>query len=79
MWYSWMISIRYFEFFDRNRDSLRAAYSANATFSLVIVRSVPPRAKHAGYIHTMPRQRDLNWRNYKDVTDHNIMQLGTRE
>lgn len=59
---------------------MKAVYAANATWSLVVNRHVPPRAKAAGY-HTspdMPRQRDLNWNGYKQVPDHNIMGLGTR-
>lgn len=69
---------RYFEMFDSNRDSLRAIYSPNATFSVVTSSGIPPRARSAGYFNTMPRQKDLNWKTYKDIYSHNIMTLGAR-
>lgn len=69
---------RYFENFDSSRDTLRAVYSTNATFTVVTSSSVPPRARSAGYVHKLPRQKDLSWRAYKDVSSHNIMTLGVR-
>ncbi|UZJ52169.1 hypothetical protein CBS101457_001489 [Exobasidium rhododendri] len=69
---------KYFEMFDTNRDSLRAVYSANATFSVVTSSNVPPKARSAGYHHTLPRQKDLSWRAYKEIPSHNIMTLGVR-
>lgn len=71
-------SDRFFEMFDSNRDSLRAVYSTNATFSVVTASSVPPRARSAGYINTLPRQKDLSWKAYRDIYSHNIMTLGVR-
>lgn len=73
---------KFFTLFDTDRsgNALRAVYASNATWSLVLNRHVPPRAKSAGYLNSaaLPRQRDLNWAGYKNVTDHNIMGLGAR-
>lgn len=64
--------------FDSNRDSLRAVYSPDATFSVVTSSGIPPRARSTGYFNSMPRQKDLNWKTYKDIYSHNIMTLGAR-
>lgn len=39
---------------------------------------VPPRARSAGFVHSMPRQRDLHWKAWSNVSNHNVMHLGTR-
>ncbi|PWN33869.1 uncharacterized protein FA14DRAFT_190982 [Meira miltonrushii] len=69
---------KYFELFDNDRSSLRSAYSNDATFTIVTSPAVPPRARWQNYINTMPRQRDLQWKAYKEIVSHNIMQLGVR-
>lgn len=69
---------KFFDMFDMNRESLRAAYSSDATFSIITISAVPPRARSAGYINKLPRQKDLSWKPYRDVMSHNVMQLGTR-
>lgn len=69
---------RFFQLYDTDRETLRAAYAPDASFSIMTSLPVPPRARSAGYIHTLPRQRDLSWKAYSAVTNHNIMQAGTR-
>ena len=69
---------KYFEMFDNDRSSLRSAYSNDATFTIITSSAVPPRARWQNYINTMPRQRDLQWKSYKEIVSHNIMQLGDR-
>jgi nuclear RNA export factor len=69
---------KYFQLFDHNRDELRPAYSADATFTIITASAVPPRARWSAYIHRMPRQKDLSWKQYRDVSSHNVMQLGIR-
>lgn len=69
---------KYFELFDNDRSSLRSAYTNDATFTIITSPSVPPRARWQNYVNTMPRQRDLHWKTYKEIVSHNIMQLGAR-
>jgi len=71
---------RFFSLYDTSRADLRPAYAANATFSVVQLNAIPPRARAAGYQSSpsLPRQRDLNWRGYATVPSHNIMQLSNR-
>jgi nuclear RNA export factor len=69
---------KFFEMFDNDRSSLRSAYSNDATFTIITSPAVPPRARWQNYLNTMPRQRDLQWKSYKEIWSHNIMQLGVR-
>ncbi|PWN42678.1 NTF2-like protein [Ceraceosorus guamensis] len=71
---------KYFSLFDQDRPALRPVYAPRAGFSMIEHRQVPPRARALGYQNSkdLPRQKDLNWKAYKDVPSHNIMTLGNR-
>ncbi|CAO1613084.1 unnamed protein product [Sympodiomycopsis kandeliae] len=74
---------RFFTLFDSSRESpeLRSVYASNATWTIVVNTSIPPRARSAGYQNSkdLPRQKDLTWSMYlKSLTNHNIMSLGAK-
>ncbi|CEH15317.1 mRNA export factor TAP/MEX67 [Ceraceosorus bombacis] len=71
---------KYFSLFDEDRPALRPVYAPRAGFSMIEHRQVPPRARALGYQNSkdLPRQKDLNWKAYKNIPSHNIMTLGNR-
>ena len=66
---------RFFSLYDTNRAALKEAYAPAAQFSFVTNVVPPPRAKAAGYLHTMPNQKSLNFDKYQDVGTRNLMRL----
>lgn len=52
---------KFFQLFDMDRNQLLSAYAPNATLAISYTTVVPPRARLAGYIHTLPNQKGLNF------------------
>lgn len=67
---------RFFELFDNDRNQLLVAYAPNATLSMNFTTAVPPRAKVAGYLTTLPNQRALNFDRLKKSAHRNLIHTG---
>lgn len=67
---------RFFELFDNDRNQLLVAYAPNATLSMNFTSAVPPRAKAAGYLNTLPNQRALNFERLKKLPQRNLIHTG---
>jgi nuclear RNA export factor len=67
---------RFFELFDNDRNQLLVAYAPNATLSMNFTSAVPPRAKAAGYLSTLPNQRALNFERLKKLPHRNLIHTG---
>lgn len=61
---------------DSNVEGLKPAYDAQAMFSYMYIAPAPPRAKAAGYLQTMKRQKTLRNDLLNDLQQHDIMRLG---
>src|SRR5258708_6292962 len=52
---------QFFTHFDNARVPLLQAYSPDASFSLSVDATIPPRAKKRRLHHTLPNQQQLSW------------------
>ncbi|PWN51483.1 NTF2-like protein [Violaceomyces palustris] len=66
---------KFFSLYDTDRSALAQAYASSAKFSYCINMSPPPRARAAGFIHTMPHQKDLSFEKYQDLGNRNLMRV----
>lgn len=55
------IDVRFFEFFDTQRNGLLGVYDDQANFSYCCNTSIPVRARIENLHNTLPNQRRLNW------------------
>ncbi|SNX83197.1 related to mRNA export factor mex67 [Melanopsichium pennsylvanicum] len=68
---------QYFTLYDSDRSQLSEAYAPLAQFSFCLNVVPPPRARAAGFIHTMPHQKELNFDRYLDNGNRNLMRVHT--
>uniref|UniRef100_V5EB83 mRNA export factor MEX67 n=2 Tax=Kalmanozyma brasiliensis (strain GHG001) TaxID=1365824 RepID=V5EB83_KALBG len=66
---------KYFTLYDTDRNQLSEAYAPLAQFSLCLNVIPPPRARAAGFLHTMPNQKDLSFNRYQDIGNRNLMRV----
>ncbi|KAJ1028629.1 hypothetical protein NDA16_001795 [Ustilago loliicola] len=68
---------KYFMLYDTDRSQLSEAYAPLAQFSFCLNVIPPPRARAAGFLHTMPHQKELNFDRYSDNGNRNLMRIRT--
>lgn len=66
---------KFFLAYDNDRTQLSEAYAPLAQFSYCLNVVPPPRAKAAGFLHTMPNQKDLSFDRYLDNGNRNLMRI----
>ncbi|KAJ9478247.1 mRNA export factor MEX67 [Pseudozyma hubeiensis] len=68
---------KFFTLYDSDRNQLSEAYAPLAQFSYCLNVVPPPRARAAGFLHTMPHQKELNFDRYQDNGNRNLMRVHT--
>lgn len=68
---------KFFTLYDSDRNQLSEAYAPLAQFSYCLNVVPPPRARAAGFLHTMPHQKELNFDRYQDKGNRNLMRVHT--
>ena len=68
---------KYFTLYDSDRNQLSEAYAPLAQFSFCLNVVPPPRARAAGFLHTMPHQKELSFDRYQDNGNRNLMRVHT--
>ncbi|SAM80643.1 related to mRNA export factor mex67 [Ustilago bromivora] len=68
---------KFFMLYDTDRSQLTEAYAPLAQFSFCLNVVPPPRARAAGFLHTMPHQKELNFDRYQDNGNRNLMRIRT--
>lgn len=68
---------KFFTLYDSDRSQLSEAYAPLAQFSFCVNVAPPPRARAAGFLHTMPHQKELSFERYQDVGNRNLMRVHT--
>ncbi|SJX61774.1 related to mRNA export factor mex67 [Sporisorium reilianum f. sp. reilianum] len=68
---------KFFMLYDSDRNQLSEAYAPLAQFSFCVNVVPPPRARAAGFLHTMPHQKELNFDRYQDNGNRNLMRVHT--
>ncbi|TKY87089.1 hypothetical protein EX895_003766 [Sporisorium graminicola] len=68
---------KFFTLYDSDRNQLSEAYAPLAQFSFCVNVVPPPRARAAGFLHTMPHQKELNFDRYQDNGNRNLMRVHT--
>ncbi|SPO21877.1 related to mRNA export factor mex67 [Ustilago trichophora] len=66
---------KYFTLYDSDRSQLSEAYAPLAQFSFCLNVVPPPRARAAGFLHTMPHQKELSFDRYQDNGNRNLMRV----
>ncbi|PWZ00567.1 NTF2-like protein [Testicularia cyperi] len=68
---------KFFSVYDTDRSGLSEVYAPLSQFSYCTNVVPPPRARAAGFLHTMPNQKDLNFDRYQDVGNRNLMRVNS--
>lgn len=68
---------KFFTLYDSDRNQLSEAYAPLAQFSFCLNVVPPPRARAAGFLHTMPHQKELSFDRYQDIGNRNLMRVHT--
>ncbi|EPQ28779.1 uncharacterized protein PFL1_03582 [Pseudozyma flocculosa PF-1] len=66
---------KFFALYDNDRNALKEAYAPSAQFSYTVNVAPAPRAKAAGYLHTMPHQKGLSFDRYNTLGGRNLMRI----
>lgn len=66
---------KYFQLYDTDRAELGEVYAPLAQFSYIVNVVPPPRARAAGFLHTMPHQKELSFDRYLDLGNRNLMRV----
>ncbi|KAI3481760.1 hypothetical protein L1887_55607 [Cichorium endivia] len=66
---------KYFTLYDTDRSQLGEVYAPQAQFSYCLNVVPPPRARAAGFLHTMPHQKELTFDRYQDLGNRNLMRV----
>ncbi|KAN0063105.1 nuclear mRNA export, poly(A)+RNA binding protein [Thecaphora frezii] len=66
---------KFFSLYDTDRAALKDVYAPSAQFSYCVNVSPAPRAKAAGFLHTMPHQKELNFEKWNSLGGRNLMRV----